>query len=93
MKNPHGRTGAIGQGSLPVTGRNQIVFVFIIAENRVLSLQKSPENFSIPFHIINGDETSYLDELERKLKVKFHIIAYDMLLDHPLNTGEFQSAH
>ena len=69
-------------------GRNQIVFVFIIAGNRVLSLEKSSENYSIPFHIINGDETSYLDELERKLNVKLHIIAYDMLIDHPLNTGE-----
>ena len=85
--NPFGRTGAIGQGLLPVSGRNQATYLIVVAANRVLTCKVTDTENRIPFHVDRTNEKHFIDDLERNLNVKFYTLAYDMLLDSPFNTG------
>ena len=87
-RNPFGRTGAIGQGLLPIPGRNQTTYLIVIAGNRFLTRKVGDTENQIPFHIDKTNEQHAIDELERNLNLKFHVIAYDMLMDNPFNTGD-----
>ena len=80
-KNPSGRTGVIGIGSLPKFGENHIEYCLIVSERYIISLEK---NYAIKKRYI---PKSY--ELKDKIfsKYKFETLAESVLVDSELNTG------